>query len=66
MAKSAGFPGEVIDEAHAIIRELSSEENEHAYDSVIDQARNIATRRQAVLSVRHHNILYLEFILNDA
>ncbi|TIC15547.1 hypothetical protein E3Q15_01402 [Wallemia mellicola] len=50
MAKSAGLPGEVLDEAHVIVRELSSE-NEHGYDSVINQARKMATRRQAVLSV---------------
>lgn len=63
MAKSAGLPGEVLDEAHVIVRELSSE-NEHGYDSVINQARKMATRRQTVLSVRHASVLYLEHILN--
>lgn len=51
LAKTAGLPVEVLNEARRIVGELSNEDNAQDSRRVIVQAREIATRKQTILSV---------------
>lgn len=51
LAKTAGLPPGVLNEARRIVSELSNENGAQDRGRVIDEAQNVATRKQAILSV---------------